>query len=126
MVARLCAPVRWCAVAMIALAPWAVWGVCLIDGLSSPVAAGQYLKFFRYFWTYNAFLFAILALVLLSAIYFVRACRRRPRVALPRARPLGTHAIACARLLDAFTPWLTSFSPPLQRALARVAVVYWL
>jgi len=30
----------------------------------------RYLKFFRYFWAYNAFLFAILAVVLLSAIYF--------------------------------------------------------
>jgi hypothetical protein len=31
----------------------------------------KYLKFFRYFWAYNAFLFAILGVVLLSAIYFV-------------------------------------------------------
>ncbi len=32
----------------------------------------KYLKFFRYFWQYNAFLFVILIIVLLSGIYFVR------------------------------------------------------
>jgi LMBR1 domain-containing protein 1 len=31
----------------------------------------RYLRFFRYFWQYNAFLFAILFFVLVSAIYFV-------------------------------------------------------
>ncbi len=32
----------------------------------------KYLKFFRYFWQYNVFLYVILILILLSAIYFVR------------------------------------------------------
>ena len=32
----------------------------------------RYLKFFKYFWAYNAFLFAILALTGLAGAYFVR------------------------------------------------------
>ena len=47
----------------------------------------RYLKFFRYFWAYNAFLFAILAVVLLSAIYFVRT-RHIWAGALPLPPPL--------------------------------------
>ena len=56
----------------------------------------RYLKFFRYFWAYNAFLFAILAVVLLSAIYFVRT-RHMWAGALPLPLPLELppHAVLC-------------------------------
>lgn len=30
----------------------------------------KYLKFFKYFWSYNAFLFSILILIVISAVYF--------------------------------------------------------
>ncbi len=37
----------------------------------------RHLRFFRYFWAYNAFIFVILIFILFSAIYFVSACTTR-------------------------------------------------